>query len=696
MNSELICYIIEVKQGKMDLTKEEIERILKEANIARKSFVIYPESHPTSLMRIQQFFSLLKDFLKDSSITLGIKSNSFQWGDEEIKLETPALQEFHSLLKNHQILAIQLSKEIEIEDIKKFFRLISLSPERIASEGGFRIVAEREKLKGISFVFLDLQLAEIKDEEKIKAHKEKSESERDILLKSLLLKPSILIVDPTVGEKVEEIIKSSENIEEIKNILLAIESAIQDATDETAVPAYRFLLSILSIPLREEYALWLKDLGKRNPSLLKRIASNVPKRILMEALRVLKEMGIEKRELEIFHSLIFEKNRERIENFLRSSVILDDIPISMEESYTNILNEIMERIVLPSPFPDLKEEAWKELSEERIRENLFKLDLEALDWEVDENEFNLIVQRLLDYYKLFLQTAQFEKARILISAFEEPRKEDWKNRILKVSIETMKSEDTIKLLIENLKEVWGKEKIDEIKFIFHFIGVKAVPLLVDSLIEEEDKYTRRLLIDIISELGITSEIVRENLKSDKWYVVRNMLVIIRNTGRKDFIDDVIKCTEHPHLKVKIEAIRTLHQLGYERTDEIVMRFIENPDLNLKVQTIMLVPSLRLTGLIPYLNSYLKEIKIKDENIPLIVALIRALGDIGDKSSIPIVKRFLKGNIFYPSRTKLLKREVYKSLDGYPLEEIKDLIEKGLNSRDKEIVEISYNLKRRIS
>ncbi len=679
----------------MEINKETIERILKEANIARKSLVIYPESHPTSLSRIQGFFSLLRDFLEESSITLGLKSDRFQWGEEEIKLENPAIQEFHSLLKNHQILAIQLSKEIEIEDIKKFFRLISLSPERIASEGGFRSVAEREKLNGISFVFLDLQLAEIKDEEIIKAHKDKSESERDILLRSLLLKPSILILDPTIEEKVEKIIKSSENIEEIKNILLAIESAIQNASDEEAVPAYRFLLSILSIPLREEYALWLKDLGKRNPSLLKRIASNVPKRILMEALRIVKEMGVEKRELEIFHSLIFEKNRERIENFFRSSVIVDDIPISMEESYTNILNEIMERIILPSPFPDLKEEAWKELSEEKMRENLFKLDLEALDWEVDENEFTLIVQRLLDYYWLFLQTAQFEKVRILISAFEEPRKEDWKNKILKSSIEIMKSRDTIKLLIENSKEVWGKEKIEEIKSIFHFIGVEAVPLLVEALIEEEDKYTRRVLIDIISELGITPEIARANLKSDKWYVVRNMLVIIRNTGGREFIDDVIKCTEHPHLKVKMEAIRTLSQLGYERTDEILLKFIESPDINLKIQALSIVPALRLTSLIPYLNNYLKEMKLKSENIPLIISLIRTLGDIGDKSSIPIIKRFLRGSIFYPARTKLLKREVYNSLDGYPYDEIKDLIEKGLKSRDKEVAEISYRLSRRI-
>ncbi len=679
----------------MDLNKEAIERILKEANVARKSLIIYPESHPTSLSRIQEFLSLLREFLKESSITLGVKSDSFQWGEEEIKLENPALQEFHSLLKNHQILAIQLSKEIGEEAIKKFFRLISLAPERVASEGGFRSIAEREKLNGISFVFLDLQLAEIKEEERIKAHAEKSESERDVILKTLLLQPSILILDPTLQEKLEKTMKSSEDIEEIRNVLLAIESALQNSSDEEATPAYRFLFSILSIPLKEEYALWLKDLGKRNPSLLKRIASNIPKRILIEAMRIVKEMGIEKKELEIFHSLIFEKNRERIENFLKSSAIVDDIPISLEENYKNIMNEMMERIILPSPFPDLKEEAWKELSEQKMRENLFKLDLEALDWEVDENEFKLIVQRLLDYYKLFLQTAQFEKVRILISAFEEPRKEEWKNRVLKSSLESMKSSDTIKLLIENLKEIWGKEKIEEIKSIFHFIGREAVPLLVEALIEEEDKYTRRILIDIISELGITPEIARANLKSEKWYVVRNMLVIIRNTGGKDFINDVLKCVEHPHLKVKMEAIKTLSQLGYERTDEILIKFIESPDLNLKFQALSIFPALRVTWLIPYLNNYLKEIKLKSENIPLIISLIRTLGDMGDKSSIPIIKRFLKGKIFYPGRTKLLRREVYNSLDGYPYEEIKNIIEKGLKSRDKEIAEISYRLSRRI-
>ncbi len=678
----------------MEMSRELVERILKEANVARKSLILYPESHPTALSKIKDFFSLLKDYLEEFSLTLGLKSDGFQWEGETINLENPSIREFHNLLKNHQILALQFSKEIGEEDIKKLFRLVSLPPERLVSEGGLRNIVEREKLNGISLVFLDLQLAEIKEVEMIKAQQEKEESERDMILKSLLLKPSILIAEPTMVEKLEKIFKSSEDIEEIKEILFSIESAIQNASDEEAAPAYKFLLSILSTPLQEDYALWLKDLSKRNPSLIRRIASKVPKRILMEALRILKEMGIEKKELEIFHSLIFERNKERIENFFKSSVIVDDIPISMEEDYKNTLYEIMERIVLPSPFPELREEARKELSEESLRENLFKLTLEALEWNVDEDEFALIVQNLLDYYKLFLQTAQFEKVKIIISVFEEERREEGKNKILREAMKSMKEPDTIKMLIESLKEVWGKEKIEEIKSIFHFIGAEAVPFLMEALIEEEDKYTRRILIDIISELGVTTEIAKKNLKSDKWYVVRNMLVIIRNRGGMEFIEDVLECTKHSHLKVKIEAVRTLAQLGYEKTDEILMEFIESADFNLKIQALSLVPSLRLTSLVPYLNNLLKELKLKKENIPLIVALIRTLGDVGERSSIPIVKKFLKGNIFYPNRTKLLRREVFKSLDGYPYEEIKDLIEKGLNSRDKEIYEISYMLRKR--
>lgn len=678
----------------MELTRELVERILKEANIARKSLIIYPESHPTPLLKIKEFFSLLRDYLKESSISLGIKSDGFQWGEETIGLENPAVQEFHSLLKNHQILAIQLSNELGVEDIKKFFRLISLSPEKLVSEGGFRNKVEKEKLNGISFVFLDFQLAEIKEEERVKVHSEKSESERDMILKNILIKPSILIADPTVEEKVKEILKSSEDIKEINNILSTLESVLQNASEEEEKAGYRFLLSILSIPLREEYALWLKDLGKRNPVLLKRIATNIPKRILIEALKVVQEKGIEKKELEIFHSLIFEKSRERIENFFKTSAIVDDIPISLEGDYTKTMNEMMERITLPTPFSELKEEALKEFSEDRLNENLFKLNLEALEWDMRDDEFNFVVQRLLEYFKLFLQTVQFEKAKFLISAFEERRKDEMKNKILKDALESMKSPATIKLLIENLREIWGKEKIEEIKWIFHFIGIKAVPFLMDALIEEEDKYTRRVLIDIISELGVTPEIARVNLKSDKWYVVRNMLIIIRNTGRKEFMNDVLACTEHHHIKVKIEAVRTLFQLGYERIDEIIMKFIENPDFNLKIQALSLASSLRLLSLVPYLNNSLKEIKLKKENLPLIIALIRTLGDIGDSSSVPIIKKLSKGNIFYPNITKLLRREVYKSLDGYPYNEIKDLVEKGLNSRDKEISEISYRLSKR--
>lgn len=678
----------------MELTREIVERIIREANIARKTLIIYPESHPTVSMRIREFFSLYKEFVKESPITLGIKSDGFQWEDELITLENSAIKEFHSLLKNHQILAIQLGREAREEDIKKFFKLVSQAPEKIAGEGGFRNIVEREKWSGISFVFLDFQLAEIKEEEKIKVQQETQESERDIILKNLLLQPSVLIADPSFKDKLEKIVKSTESAEEIQNILSTIESALQSLSSQDEIHGYKFLLSILSIPLKEEYALWLKELGKKNPALLKRIASNIPKRILIEALRILIEKGVERNELEVFHSLIFERNRERIENFFLSSLLVDDIPISMEGDYKKTLNDMMERIVLPSPFPELKEEALKELSDERLRDGLFKLDLEALEWDLGEEDFSIIVKRLLDYYRLFLQTAQFDRVKLIIDAFKETKRENWKNRILEDAISLMKSREIIKLLIESLKEIWGKEKIEEIKFIFRFIGSEAVPLLMEALIEEEDKYTRRVLIDLISELGISYEMARINLKSDKWYVVRNMLIILRNTGRKDLINEIIECTEHPHIKVKIEAIRTLSQLGYEKIEEIVLKYIETPDFELKTQVLSLVSSLRLTSLVPYLNNLLLQTKIKNENIPLIIALIRTLGDIGDSSSVPIIKKFIKGNLFYPKRSKLLRKEVYKSLDGYPYEEIKELVEKGLKSRDREIAEISFNLRRR--
>ncbi len=678
----------------MELTKDLVEKIIKEANIARKSLLIYPDSHPLSLSRIQSFYSFLKTTLKESPITLGLRSDGFQWEEEIIKLDNPAFQEFHSILRNHEILAIQFSNEVEEEDIKKFFKWISESPEK--KEKSLRAIMESERLKGISVIFLDLQLAEIKEEEKIKSISEKEKSERDEILKYLFLQQGFQIIDPTIVEKIENLAKSIKDPHEIREIINGIESALIETPDEKASRIYKFLYSMLSSPSIDECALWLKSLSYRNPVIVKRIASNIPKRILIEVIKVLKEKGIEKSELQLFYSLIFRKDRERIEGFLKNSFYVDDCPIFLQEDYENIIKEIMERIALPTPFPELREEAWKEISEERMNENFFKVNLEALEWDLDKEEASLVVERLLDYFVFYIQTAQFGKAKLIISALEEPKKEEWKNTLFKNALESIKNEKIIKLLIEDLKEVWGREKIEEIKSIFQFMGNKAVHLLMNTLMEEEDKYTRRVLIDIISELGGASEVAISYLKSDKWYVVRNMLMIIRNSGNKELTKEVIPCVDHPHHKVKIEAIKTLAHLGYENTDELVLKLIENPDFDLKLQVLNLVTSLRLTSLVPYLNNTLKEIKLKKENVPWIISLIRALGDIGERSSVSVIKKFLKGSIFYPNRTKLLRREVYRSLGGYPFDEIGDLIQKGLKSRDKEIYEFAYRLSRRIS
>ncbi|MDR1841148.1 MAG: HEAT repeat domain-containing protein, partial [Holophagales bacterium] len=90
------------------------------------------------------------------------------------------------------------------------------------------------------------------------------------------------------------------------------------------------------------------------------------------------------------------------------------------------------------------------------------------------------------------------------------------------------------------------------------LGVGAVEFLMEMLSEESDRRRRGQIMDSIRSFGndILSELVKY-LDSGRWYVVRNTLILIAEMADQSCYAGVVKCLQHPDLRVKKTAARTL-------------------------------------------------------------------------------------------------------------------------------------------
>lgn len=98
-----------------------------------------------------------------------------------------------------------------------------------------------------------------------------------------------------------------------------------------------------------------------------------------------------------------------------------------------------------------------------------------------------------------------------------------------------------------------------------FLDETAILPLIKKLGELKAIYARRMFIEALVTLGPKDiTLFVEKLNDSRWYVVRNMVHILRKIGDKKVVNSIIKTLRHEDMKVKKEVIRALGELGGDK------------------------------------------------------------------------------------------------------------------------------------
>lgn len=114
------------------------------------------------------------------------------------------------------------------------------------------------------------------------------------------------------------------------------------------------------------------------------------------------------------------------------------------------------------------------------------------------------------------------------------------------------------------------------------MGIAAAKPLLEALAESRSRTTRRLLLDRLARLGSDiAPLVEGRLRDSRWFVVRNMLAVLRAAGCTPEAHVVGRFLEHKDARVRREAIQLLLEnprsreravvAGLRDTDRVVLR-----------------------------------------------------------------------------------------------------------------------------
>ena len=366
----------------------------------------------------------------------------------------------------------------------------------------------------------------------------------------------------------------------------------------------------------------------------------------------------------------------------------DHFKVYVSDSYKRDLEKML-RVSAGSglKFAQLRDDCRTEI----IDRTLSGVMLELLDMDFISDEENLkLVSKLSEFVDVLVETGRFEeileiyntlKSQSLVGRFS--------NNATSMIEYFFRSEAFITKLVEAFRLLGRKEREDVIRLARAFKLFIISPLL-DNLGEEPDASVRKLLLSILESLGSdVNPYVVQRLEDERWYVVRNMLYLLRECNGRQYAAHIKKLAKHKNINICIEVVKTL--LHFKTNDAVpfLKLYLQNPNTELRMGMIRLAGIYRIKEAVLYLTVLLEKKDIFGTESYYKKDLVRALGEIGDREAVTsLLKVFKAKTLFYKGYLDELKLEIFKNLDNYPYNSIKPLLELGITSKNEEIRDIS--------
>ena len=119
-----------------------------------------------------------------------------------------------------------------------------------------------------------------------------------------------------------------------------------------------------------------------------------------------------------------------------------------------------------------------------------------------------------------------------------------------------------------------------------YFDKNAIEPLIKYLGELKTIRARKIIIDSLVSLGKKDiHSIAKGLNDERWYVVRNIIYILRKIADKRAIEYLLKTIRHPDVRVKKEVIKTLGELGGREVIQSLRECLDDPDMQVRIAAV---------------------------------------------------------------------------------------------------------------
>lgn len=132
-------------------------------------------------------------------------------------------------------------------------------------------------------------------------------------------------------------------------------------------------------------------------------------------------------------------------------------------------------------------------------------------------------------------------------------------------------------LLEHLVTYYSEmEEHEPVTRILGILGLQVAPPMIGLLADTDDAATRRVVTELLSIVAAVDPApLVEALDDDRWFLVRNLAVALRRSGRPDLASTMRRLLQHHDHRVRVEAIRGVTVLEGEDGIEAIAALLSD-------------------------------------------------------------------------------------------------------------------------
>ena len=164
---------------------------------------------------------------------------------------------------------------------------------------------------------------------------------------------------------------------------------------------------------------------------------------------------------------------------------------------------------------------------------------------------------------------------------DDPSCPDDEKKYLKMIPLYLGSEEIVGLLAELLDSGIDID-VKIFEELIDFFDKNAIDPLVKYLGELKTIRARKYVIDALTVVGKKDiQALSRGLNDQRWYVVRNIIYILRKIGDKRAIEYLLKTIRHGDVRVRKEVIKALGELGEREVIQTLRECLDDPDMQVR-------------------------------------------------------------------------------------------------------------------